>query len=54
MKLNVTPDHRVYTDKGWKEAQELTKEDLVYIQSGEGQFAEHDGIGERAGLFLGW
>lgn len=39
MKLNVTPDHRVYTDKGWKEAQELTKEDLVYIQSGEGQFA---------------
>ncbi|WP_411953426.1 LAGLIDADG family homing endonuclease [Alkalibacillus sp. S2W] len=54
MTLNVTPEHRVYTDQGWKEAQHLTEEDTVYIQSGEGQFAKRDELSHSHALFLGW
>ncbi len=54
MELKVTPDHRIYTDNGWKEARELTPDDYVYIQSGEGMFAESDDLGEEWGHFLGW
>ncbi|GAA3400194.1 LAGLIDADG family homing endonuclease [Paenibacillus hodogayensis] len=54
MELKVTPEHRLYTDKGWKEAQHLTAHDRVYIQSGEGSFAERDELGEAWGTFLGW
>ena len=54
MELKVTPDHRIFTDKGWKEAKDLKEDDLVYIQSGQGQFAKEDNIGQDGALFLGW
>ncbi|MDQ8736779.1 LAGLIDADG family homing endonuclease [Paenibacillus sp. LHD-38] len=54
MNLKVTPEHRIYTTSGWKEAQHLTQEDTVYIQSGAGQFADHDHLGKDWGMFLGW
>src|SRR5690606_36678040 len=54
MELKVTPDHRIYTDRGWVEAKDLKPEDQVYIQSGEGQFAHRDELGAEWGHFLGW
>lgn len=54
MELKVTPDHRIYTNSGWKEAKDLTSEDLVYVQSGAGHFAASDELGEDWGRFLGW
>src|SRR2546430_1012109 len=54
MELKVTPDHRILTQAGWKEAKDLTREDHVYIQSGSGQFAAEDELGKDWGLFLGW
>jgi ribonucleoside-diphosphate reductase alpha chain len=54
MQLKVTPEHRIYTNSGWKEARELSQEDSVYIQSGEGLFARQDELGETWGMFLGW
>ncbi|HEX7056840.1 MAG TPA: LAGLIDADG family homing endonuclease [Bacilli bacterium] len=54
MELKVTPEHRIYTEQGWKEAKDLTTEDVVYIQSGSGRFAEADELGEHWGRFLGW
>nr|WP_189023319.1 LAGLIDADG family homing endonuclease [Paenibacillus albidus] len=54
MELSVTKDHRLYTSSGWKEAQHITAEDYVYIQSGQGRFAAEDNLGEDWGLFLGW
>ncbi|MDF2835990.1 MAG: hypothetical protein K0Q63_1630, partial [Paenibacillus sp.] len=54
MELNVTPEHRIYTQNGWKEARNLTSNDQVYIQSGSGQFAKEDDLGETWGMFLGW
>ncbi len=52
--LQVTPEHRIYTDQGWKEAKDLQLEDVVYIQSGSGMFANKDVIGKDMALFLGW
>nr|WP_255570208.1 LAGLIDADG family homing endonuclease [Cohnella sp. CFH 77786] len=54
MELKVTPEHRIYTHNGWKEARNLNTEDYVYVQSGEGAFSDHDGLGEQWGMFLGW
>ncbi|MDF2725266.1 MAG: ribonucleoside-diphosphate reductase, partial [Paenibacillus sp.] len=53
MELKVTPDHRIYTDRGWVEAKDLTSDDQVYIQSGAGQFAKSDSLGEQWGHFRG-
>ncbi|MEK4853124.1 LAGLIDADG family homing endonuclease [Paenibacillus sp. FSL H7-0756] len=44
--LSVTPEHRLFTDSGWKEARNLNAEDCVYLQSGEGGFAAEDQLGE--------
>ncbi|MEK5033174.1 LAGLIDADG family homing endonuclease [Paenibacillus sp. FSL R7-0302] len=46
VELSVTPEHRLFTDSGWKEAQTLSAEDSVYLQSGEGGFAAEDELGE--------
>ncbi|MFB5266436.1 LAGLIDADG family homing endonuclease [Paenibacillus enshidis] len=54
MELSVTPEHRLYTNHGWKEAAQLSADDYVYLQSGEGKFAAQDALGEEWGLFLGW
>ncbi|MDP4097677.1 ribonucleoside-diphosphate reductase [Paenibacillus sp. P96] len=54
MEISVTPEHRLYTNHGWKEAAQLTTNDYVYLQSGEGGFAAQDALGEEWGLFLGW
>ncbi len=32
--LRVTPDHRIFTEKGWREAGTLTREDRVLVQTG--------------------
>lgn len=31
VELNVTPDHKIKTTKGWKEVQELTVKDVLYL-----------------------
>lgn len=54
MELKVTPEHRIYTDSGWKEAQHLNENDKVYIQSGSGLFPDKDQLGAQWGMFLGW
>ncbi|WP_240941279.1 LAGLIDADG family homing endonuclease [Paenibacillus sp. HB172176] len=54
MELQVTPDHRIYTDRGWIEAGQLTSNDSVYVQSGKGLFAKQDDLGADWGMFLGW
>jgi ribonucleoside-diphosphate reductase alpha chain len=54
MDICVTKEHRLYTKRGWKEAQYLTPEDYVYVQSGKGKFASKDDLGEQWGVFLGW
>ena len=42
-KLKVTEDHRLYTDRGWKPAGEITKEDKLFIYpSLEGTPYEND------------
>ncbi|MEK3834937.1 LAGLIDADG family homing endonuclease [Paenibacillus sp. FSL R7-0128] len=46
VELSVTPEHRLFTDSGWKEAQTLSADDCVYLQSGEGGFAAKDTLGE--------
>ncbi len=37
--ITATPDHRILTVSGWKELKDLTEEDHVLIQSGEGSFS---------------
>src|SRR5690606_4528836 len=54
MELKVTPEHRIYTERGWIEAQQLKAQDKVYIQSGAGLFPAVDQLGEEMGMFLGW
>jgi ribonucleoside-diphosphate reductase alpha chain len=54
MEISVTSEHRLFTSNGWKEAQHLTNDDYVYVQSGKGQFAAKDELGADWGLFLGW
>ncbi len=38
--LKATEDHRIMTEKGWKNLKSLTQEDSVLIQSGAGKFNE--------------
>lgn len=52
--LKVTPEHKVLTSQGWKEAGQLLIDDEILIQSGKGYFNNDDSIGEELGLFLGW
>ncbi len=37
--LIATPDHRIMTSKGWTELKDITENDFVFIQSGEGRFS---------------
>ncbi|KXG74838.1 adenosylcobalamin-dependent ribonucleoside-diphosphate reductase [Thermotalea metallivorans] len=53
-KIKVTPEHKILTVKGWIEAEKLSVEDEVFVQSGAGNWAVSDDIGEELGLFLGW
>ncbi len=50
--LRLTADHRVMTDDGWIEAQDLDKGDTVHIQNQKGGFGQH-GTAEE-GRTLGW
>ncbi|MDI3256397.1 MAG: LAGLIDADG family homing endonuclease [Kyrpidia sp.] len=54
MEIKVTPEHRLLTAGGWKEAKDLRRGDPVLIQSGEGLFPESDDLGRDWGWFLGW
>src|SRR3989338_1736369 len=36
LQLKCTPDHRILTSDGWKEANKLTKEDEIFVNSKEG------------------
>jgi len=38
--LEATPDHKILTGRGWVPLAELTEEDKIFIQSGEGRFRE--------------
>ena len=50
--LRLTADHRVMTDDGWVEAQELTPGDTVHVQNRKGAFGQHGSAAE--GRILGW
>jgi len=52
--IKVTPEHKILTTNGWKEACNLSRNDYILVQSGEGWFPETDDIGKEMGLFLGW
>ena len=52
--LKVTPDHKILSTKGWKEAKKLKQGEEVLIQSGKGFYPDSDKIGEELGLFMGW
>jgi ribonucleoside-diphosphate reductase alpha chain len=50
--LRLTADHRVMTDDGWIEAQELVAGDTVHIVNRKGEFGQY-GTAEE-GRVLGW
>ena len=50
--LRLTADHRVMTDDGWVEAQELDVGDTVHVQNRKGSFGQHGSAEE--GRVLGW
>jgi len=50
--LRLTADHRVMTDDGWVEAQDLTAGDTVHVQNRKGAFGQHGSAAE--GRILGW
>ncbi|MEY7849421.1 LAGLIDADG family homing endonuclease [Natrarchaeobius sp. A-rgal3] len=50
--LRLTADHRVMTDSGWVEAQNLEVDDTVHIVDRKGKFGQH-GTAEE-GRVLGW
>ncbi|MFC6722332.1 ribonucleotide reductase N-terminal alpha domain-containing protein, partial [Natrialbaceae archaeon GCM10025896] len=50
--LRLTADHRVMTDDGWVEAQDLTPGHTVHIQNRKGEFGQHGS--EEEGRVLGW
>ncbi|WIV67905.1 LAGLIDADG family homing endonuclease [Natrialbaceae archaeon AArc-T1-2] len=50
--LRLTADHRVMTDDGWVETQELDAGDTVHIQNRKGGFGQHGTVEE--GRTLGW
>ncbi|MFB6178247.1 MAG: LAGLIDADG family homing endonuclease, partial [Halorientalis sp.] len=50
--LRLTADHRVMTDEGWVEAQDLEPSDRVHIQNRKGSFGQHGSAEE--GRVLGW
>ncbi|MBN1899158.1 MAG: TSCPD domain-containing protein [Spirochaetes bacterium] len=52
--LKVTPEHRILTETGFKEARHLLKDDKILIQSGKGRFADNDNLGRDMGFVLGW
>jgi ribonucleoside-diphosphate reductase alpha chain len=50
--LRLTADHRVMTDDGWVEAQDLDAGHTVHIQNRKGSFGQHGSA--EAGRVLGW
>ncbi|MEF8825309.1 MAG: LAGLIDADG family homing endonuclease, partial [Halapricum sp.] len=50
--LRLTADHRVMTEDGWVEAQNLDAGDTVHIQNRKGEFGQHGSAEE--GRVLGW
>jgi ribonucleoside-diphosphate reductase alpha chain len=50
--LRLTADHRVMTDEGWVEAQNLDIGDTVHVQNRKGEFGQHGSAEE--GRVLGW
>ncbi|MBS3760503.1 MAG: ribonucleoside-diphosphate reductase, partial [Halodesulfurarchaeum sp.] len=50
--LRLTADHRLMTDDGWVEAQNLEPGDAVHIQDRKGAFGNHGSAAE--GRVLGW
>jgi ribonucleoside-diphosphate reductase alpha chain len=50
--LRLTADHRVMTDDGWVEAQDLDTGDTVHVQNRKGSFGQHGSAEE--GRVLGW
>ena len=50
--LRLTADHRVMTDDGWVEAQDLEVGDAVHLQNRKGGFGQHGSAAE--GRVFGW
>jgi len=50
--IKATPDHRIMTNDGWKELQNLSPGDKVHIYQGNGAFGSKGSFGE--GAVFGW
>ncbi len=53
--LNLTEDHKVYTDRGWIEAKDLNESDILHLQNtiGSGHMALDKEFGRFLGLLVG-
>jgi len=51
-RIRATSDHKFRTQDGWKPLSELTRNDALYLQSGEGGFGEFGTL--DAGRVVGW
>ncbi len=50
--VNLTTNHKIYTNKGWKEARKLKEDDRILISSIKGGFGKEGTLEE--GEILGW
>lgn len=50
--IKATPDHRFYTESGWKRVADLREGDMLYLQSGSGGFGWYGTL--EVGRLLGW
>jgi len=51
-RIKATSDHKFRTQDGWKPLSELTRKDVLYLQSGAGGFGEFGTL--DAGRVVGW
>ncbi len=42
--VTATPDHKILTISGWKQVEDITENDSILIQSGEGSFNKDDNL----------
>ncbi|KKU13153.1 MAG: ribonucleotide-diphosphate reductase subunit alpha [Parcubacteria group bacterium GW2011_GWC2_45_7] len=42
--VTATPDHKILTTGGWKQVQDISEDDSILIQSGEGKFNSDDNL----------
>ena len=53
LSIKVTPDHKIFTDSGWKSAAQISKENKIFAYNGNIDFNENKSDVEL-GEILGW